>query len=196
LNNKSFILLNFHFESFVTFIILKSIYMNISFAKKLLAAVIVSSTLVSFSHKADRANFSGSWALNEGKSDFGQRGARFATKTIKVDQKGDAIAITRTTPNFQGGDDVTTTETLGFDGKEVQSEGFGGSVRKSALKWATDEKSFAISSTTTGERNGQSFTFSGTDTWTLADGGKSLLVTSVRTTQQGEVTTKAAYDKQ
>ena len=68
--------------------------MNISFAKKLLAAVIVSSTLVSFSHKADRANFSGSWALNEGKSDFGQRGARFATKTIKVDQKSDAIAIT------------------------------------------------------------------------------------------------------
>ena len=91
---------------------------------------------------------------------------------------------------------MTTTETLGFDGKEVQSEGFGGSVRKSALKWATDQQSFAISSTTTGERNGQSFTFSGTDTWTLGDGGKSLLVTSVRTTQQGEVTTKAAYDKQ
>ncbi len=36
----------------------------------------------------------------------------------------------------------------------------------------------------------------GTDTWTLGDGGKSLMVTSVRTTQQGEVTTKAAYDKQ
>ena len=170
--------------------------MNISFAKKLLAAVIVSSTLVSFSHKADRANFSGSWALNESKSDFGQRGARFATKTIKAEQKSNAITITRTTPSFQGGDDVTTTETLGFDGKEVQSEGFGGSVRKSALKWATDEQSFSISSTTTGERNGQSFTFTGTDTWTLGDGGKSLLITSVRTTQQGEVTTKAAYDKQ
>ena len=99
-----------------------------SFGKKLLVAVIVSSTLVSFSHKADRANFSGSWALNEGKSDFGQRGARFATKTIKAEQKSDAITITRTTPSFQGGDDVTTTETLGFDGKEVQSEGFGGSV--------------------------------------------------------------------
>jgi len=170
--------------------------MNISFAKKLLAALIVSAALVSFTTKADRANFSGSWALNEGKSDFGQRGARFATKTIKVEQKSDAITITRTTPSFQGGDDVTTTETLGFDGKEVQSEGFGGSVRKSALKWATDEQNFAISSTTTGERNGQSFTFSGTDTWTLADGGKSLVITSVRTTQQGEVTTKAAYDKQ
>ena len=91
---------------------------------------------------------------------------------------------------------MTTTETLGFDGKEVQGTGFGGSVRKSSLKWATGEQSFAISSTTTGERDGQSFTFSSTETWTLGDGGKSLTVTAVRTGQQGEVTTKAAYDKQ
>jgi hypothetical protein len=169
--------------------------MNMSFGKKLLAAVIVSATLVSFSTKADRANFSGSWALNEGKSDFGERGARFATKAIKAEQKSDAITISRTTPSFQGGDDVTTTETLGFDGKEVQGTGFGGSVRKSTLKWASDEQSFAITSTTTGERNGQSFTFNSTETWTLGDGGKSLTVTAVRTSQQGEVTTKAAYDK-
>ena len=169
--------------------------MNMFFGKKLLAAVIVSATLVSFSTKADRANFSGTWALNEGKSDFGERGARFATKTIKVEQKDDATTITRTTPSFQGGDDVTTTETLGFDGKEVQGTGFGGSARKAALKWATDGQSFSISSTTTGERNGQAFSFSAVETWTLGDGGKSLIVTTVRTTQQGEVTTKAAYDK-
>ena len=170
--------------------------MNMSFVKKLFAAVIVSSTLVSFSTKADRVNFSGSWALNEGKSDFGERGARFATKAIKAEQKSDAITISRTTPSFQGGDDVVTTETLGFDGKEVQGTGFGGSVKKSTLKWAADEKSFAITSVTTGERNGQSFTFNATETWTLGDGGKALTVTAVRTSQQGEVTTKAAYDKQ
>jgi len=170
--------------------------MNMSFAKKLLAALIVSAALVSFSTKADRANFSGGWALNEGKSDFGERGARFATKAIKVEQKGDAITITKTSPSFQGGDDVTTTETLGFDGKEVQGTGFGGSVRKSTLKWAAGDQSFAISSTTTGERDGQTFTFKATETWTLGDGGKSLTVTAVRTSQQGEVTTKAFYDKQ
>ena len=170
--------------------------MNMSFGKKLFAAVIVSAALVSFSTKAERANFSGSWALNEGKSDFGERGARFATKAIKAEQKSDAITISRTTPSFQGGDDVTTTETLGFDGKEVQGTGFGGAVKKSTLKWASDEQSFVITSTTTGERNGQTFTFNSTETWTLGDGGKSLNVTAVRTSQQGEVTTKAAYDKQ
>ena len=169
--------------------------MNMSFGKTLLAAIIVSAAFFSFSIKAEKANFSGSWALNEGKSDFGERGARFATKAIKVEQKGDAITISRTTPSFQGGDDVTTTETLGFDGKEVQGTGFGGSVRKSTLKWAGDEQSFSITSTTTGERNGQSFTFNSTETWTLGDGDKSLIVTAVRSSQQGEVTTKAAYDK-
>ena len=168
--------------------------MNSTFVKKLFAAVVVSAALVSFSTKADRANFSGSWALNQGKSELGQR-ARAATQ-IKAEQTDDAITISKTTPSFQGGDDVTTTETLGFDGKEVQSTGAGGSVRKATLKWADDGQSFVISSTTTMDRNGQTFTFSGTETWTLGDGGKSLTVTAVRTTQQGDVTTKAVYDKQ
>ena len=42
--------------------------MNMSFAKKLLGGLIVLAALVSFTTKADRANFSGSWALNEGKA--------------------------------------------------------------------------------------------------------------------------------
>ena len=168
--------------------------MNTKFAKKLLATVVVSAALVSFSTKADRANFSGTWALNQGKSELGQR-ARAATQ-IKAEQTDDAITISRTTPGFQGGDDVTTTETLGFDGKEVSGTGFGGSTRKSSLKWADDGQSFTISSTTTMDRNGQTMTISGTETWALGDGGKSLMITSVRTTQQGDVTTKAAYDKQ
>ena len=170
--------------------------MNTSIAKKLSAFLIAPLLLLSFAFLADRANFSGTWALNEGKSDFGQRGSRFATKTIKVEQKEDAITISRTTPNFQGGDDVTTTETLSFDGKESQSTVFETMTRKSALKWADDGQSFVISSTTSGERNGQSFSTSTTETWTLADGGKSLTLTAVRTTQQGEVTTKGVYDKQ
>ena len=168
--------------------------MNTPFVKKLLAAVVVSAALVSFSTKADRANFSGSWALNQGKSELGQR-ARAATQ-IKAEQTDNAITISRTTPGFQGGDDVTTTETLSFDGKESSSTVMGTATRKATLKWAEDGQSFVISSTTSGERNGQTFSFSSTETWALADGGKSLMITSVRTTQQGDVTTKAAYDKQ
>ena len=170
--------------------------MKQSFARKLSPLFIAPMLLLSFTVLTDKANFSGSWALNEGKSDFGQRGARFATKTLKVEQKDDAINITRTTPSFNGGDDVTTTDALGFDGKEVQSTGFGNSTKKSTLKWADDGQGFTITSNTTMERNGQTFELSGTETWSLTDGGKSLSVVSVSKSSRGEFTAKAVYDKQ
>ncbi|MBS1622221.1 MAG: hypothetical protein JST10_14570 [Bacteroidetes bacterium] len=170
--------------------------MSISFSKKLISLLVVPALLLSFTFIADKANFSGDWKLNEGKSEFGQRGARFATKALKVDQKADAIVISKTSASFQGGDDVTTTETLTFDGKEVEGKGFGNSVKKSTLKWAADEQSFTITSNTTMDRNGETMTFASTETWSLSDGGKTLTLTSTRTTQQGEMTTKAVYEKQ
>src|SRR5882762_9831349 len=91
--------------------------------------------LFSFTSMPDRANFSGEWKLNEGKSELGDFGGRFAARSIKVDQKQDAITIARTTPGFNGGDPVTTILTLTFDGKEVESTGFGNSKRKSTAKW-------------------------------------------------------------
>lgn len=169
--------------------------MTLSLIKTKSVFFIMPVILMSHTFLPEKVNFSGNWTLNEDKSEFGERGARFAVKAIKVEQKENAITITRTTPSFQG-DDVTTTETLGFDGKEVEGTGFGGFVRRSSLKWDADEQSFSIKSTTAGERNGQSFSFTSTETWILGKGGKSLSVTSVRITQQGEVTTKAVYDKQ
>lgn len=166
-----------------------------SFLKRSIALIAVPAILLSFTFIGAKTNFSGDWKLNEGKSDFGQRGARFATKELKVDQKDDAITITRTTPSFQGGEDMTNTETYTFDGKEVEGKGFGNSVRKSSLKWSGDE-SFTISSTTSMERNGESMEFHSSESWSLGDGGKTLTVTTTSTTPRGENTTKAVYDKQ
>jgi hypothetical protein len=168
--------------------------MNISATKKLSALLIASTVFLSFTVLTDKANFSGNWALNEAKSELGQRGR--AAKTIKVEQKDNAITITRTTAGFNGGEDVTTTETLGFDGKEVQSTGFGNSTRKSTLAWAADGQTMTVNSNTSMERNGQTFEFSGKETWTLIDGGKSISIVTVVTSQRGESTVKAVYDKE
>ncbi|MBS1920431.1 MAG: hypothetical protein JST17_09270 [Bacteroidetes bacterium] len=170
--------------------------MNISFTKKLITFITVPALLLSFTFLADKANFSGDWKLNESKSDFGQRGARFAVKELKVDQKDDAITIASTRPSFQGGDDMTSSETLTFDGKEIEGKGFGNSTKKSSLKWSDDGLSFTISSNTTMERNGETMEFSGKETWVLSDGGKILTVTNVTNSQRGENTTTAVYDKQ
>src|SRR3982750_2186663 len=86
---------------------------------------------------AANANFTGEWNLNEGKSDLGQFGARFAAKKLKIDGQNDAMNVERFTTN-QNGDQVTTKEKLTYDGKESESTVFGNAKRKSVAKWSDD----------------------------------------------------------
>ena len=148
--------------------------------------------LLSFSSIPDKANFSGDWKLNDGKSELGEFGARFTPTAIKVDQKADNITIAKTRPGFNGGEPVTTSMTLTFDGKETETTGFGNSKTKSTAKW-NDDQTLVINNTTSFERNGQTSEFKSTETWTLKDG--SLSVVTVSNTQRGETTVKAMYDK-
>ena len=163
-------------------------------SKKLLPFLIAPAIFLSFSFMSDHANFSGTWKLNEGKSELGDFGGRFAARTIKVEQKDDAIIISKTAPSFTG-DDVTTTETLTFDGKETETSVFGGQAkRKSAAKWSDDGQTFIISYITLFERDGQTTEIKGTETWSLTKEG-SLSLQTVSTSPRGENTTKAQYDK-
>lgn len=168
--------------------------MNIRNTKKIVSWLFIAALLFSFTTVPDRANFSGSWTLNEGKSELGNFG-RFAARKIKIEQKDDAITIAKTSPSFNG-DDVTNTETLTFDGKTSESTVFGTSKRKSTAKWSDDGKTLTVNYTMIFDRNGQTFEVSGTETWTLADEGKSLSLQTVSTSQQGERNTKAIYDKE
>ena len=147
----------------------------------------------SFTLSAQRTSFSGDWKLDESKSELGEFGGRIA-RSVKAEQKEDAIAVTRTTPGFNGGDPVTTTVSLPFDGKVVESEGFGGSKRKSTAKWSDDGKTLTISSTMNFERDGQSFEFKSTENWTITKDGL-LSVAATSTSPRGDSSTKAIYSK-
>ncbi len=164
------------------------------FPGQILSLLIAPAFILSFTSSPERASFNGDWKLNEGKSELGDFGGRFAARAIKVEQKEDAITIARTIPGFNGGDPTTNSMTLTFDGKETESTGFGNSKRKSTAKWSDDGQSLVISTTTTFERDGQTSEFKGTETWTLAKGG-SLSVVTVSSSPRGETTTKAVYDK-
>ena len=159
-------------------------------------SVLVAFGLVMFSTltlSAQRATFSGEWKLNESKSELGEFGGRVA-RTVKAEQKEDNIMVSRTTPGFNGGDPVTSAMTLTFDGKVVESEGFGGSKRKSTAKWSDDGKTLTISSTMNFERDGQSFEFKSTEIWTMTKDGLLSIVTN-STSPRGDMTTKAVYGK-
>lgn len=155
---------------------------------------LVPAFLSAFTLKADRANFSGEWKLNEGKSDLGQF-AQFATRVIKADQKDNAISISRTSPSFEGGD-ATSSETLSYDGKETETTVFGTAKRKSKAKWSDDGKTFTVSYTMVFDFNGENFEVKGTEAWTLSDDGKTLTTQITTSSPQGEMASKAVYDKQ
>ena len=147
----------------------------------------------SLSVNAQRANFSGDWKLDASKSELGEFGSRAAT-SVKAEQKDDAITVTKTTPGFNGGDPMTTTVTLTYDGKVAESEGFGGAKRKSTAKWSDDGKTLTVSSNMVLERDGQSFEIKSTENWTLTkDGWLSIITNS--SSPRGESTIKAVYTK-
>ena len=81
------------------------------FQGQILSILIAPAIVLSVASMPDRANFSGEWKLNEGKSELGDFGGRVA-RAIKAEQKDDAITIAKTSPGFNGGDPVTTTQTL------------------------------------------------------------------------------------
>jgi hypothetical protein len=164
----------------------------------LLACLAASVMLTAFTLQPAKSNFAGNWVLNESKSDLGEFGGRFIARKMKVEQTADAITIAKTRSGFNGGDDVTSTETLTHDGKVVESTnttGFGTSKRKASIKWTADEKSFTIENITNfeGGQNGP-MEIKGKETWTLSEDGKTLTATTVSNSPQGETTRKAVYD--
>jgi hypothetical protein len=168
-------------------------------SKRLLAFLVVPALLLSFAVTPEKSKFSGSWNLNESKSELGDFGARFSAKKLKVEQKDDAITIAKTIPGFNDGADQVRTETLTFDGKTTESTntgGFGTSKRKASIKWSADEKSFVITQNTVFEGQDGPIEIKGTETWTLSADGKSLTAQTQTSSPQGENTIKAVYDKE
>ncbi|MDF2191261.1 hypothetical protein [Paraflavitalea sp. CAU 1676] len=158
--------------------------------KAIYSLLIPAAVLLSFTTIRDRANFSGDWKLNESKSELGEFGG-FVARTLKVEQKDNAITITRTIPGFNGGDPVTSTLTVSYDGKITETEGFGGSKRKTTAKWSGDGSALTVDNTIKFDMDGQTNEFKSTETWTIKDG--TLSIVTYTNSPRGETTTKAFY---
>jgi hypothetical protein len=169
---------------------MKQFFSGKTFASLLLLSILLSA----FTTIATKADFSGEWKLDESKSELGEFGGRMTARSLKAEQKETSIIISRTTPGFNGGDPVTTSMTLKYDGSVTESEGFGGSKRKSTAKWSDDGLSLIVNSTTIFERDGQTNEFKAIETWSLTKEGLLSVVTQ-SSSPRGEFTTKAVYNK-
>jgi len=142
---------------------------------------------VKMNAQGSKANFGGTWALNEGKSTIpegGGGGQRMGGRNFTVAQEANLLTQTRT---GQDGTSRVTKYTL--DGKESVNT-FGEFESKSTAKWSADGKSLTI--ITKSNFNGNERT--STAVWSLID-AKTLSIVSTRQGRDGEVKATMVYDK-
>jgi len=140
-----------------------------------------------------QANFAGNWAFNESKSNFGGSQFRMAATSMVVTQAGNVLTVESTMPGRDGGE-MKTTAKYNLDGTASENPMFN-STRKSTVSWSADKSAMTIVSTMTMDFGGESREMKTTETWKLAEGGKVLMIESVRPGRDGEMRTTAAYDK-
>lgn len=138
-------------------------------------------------------NFSGSWALNESKSNFGDAQFRMAASILTVKQEGNDLSTERTM-NTPDGQEMKMTGKYTMDGKECENTGFMDSKTKSTVKWSADGKSITIASSTVFNMNGDNMEMKASEIWTL-DGDKTLKIETSNTMPDGEMKTSLVYDK-
>ena len=138
-------------------------------------------------------NFSGNWALNESKSNFGDSPFRQAASILTVKQEGNNLSTERTV-NTPDGQEMKMTGKYTMDGKECENPGFMDSKTKSTVKWSADNKSITIASSTLFNMNGDNMEMKSTEIWTL-DGDKTLKIEATNSTPDGDMKTSIVYDK-
>ena len=160
------------------------------FKNLLVAAVLCMATSGLFA----QTNFSGTWAFNESKSNFGESQFRFAATLMVVTQDANTLTVESTMPG-RDGEEMKTSAKYTLDGKVSENPMFN-STRKSTVTWSADKSSLIIASTMTFDMGGETREMKSTETWKLSEGGKLLSVESVRPGRDGgEMKTMAAYDK-
>jgi len=160
------------------------------FKNLLVAAILCMTTAGLFA----QANFAGTWALNESKSNFGDSQFRFAATTMVVIQDANTLNVESTMPG-RDGEEMKSSAKYTLDGKVSENPMFN-TTRKSTVSWSADKSSLTIASTMTFDMGGETREMKSTETWKLSEGGKLLLIENVRQGRDGgEMKTTIAYDK-
>jgi len=151
-----------------------------------LAIVLILIAPVMANAQTGKANFAGTWTLNEAKSTLPQGGGgpRMGGTNFTVTQEANLLTQSRT-----GQDGTLRVTKYTLDGKEsVNTTGFGES--KSTAKWSADGKTLTIN--TKSIFNDTEMT--STAVWSLTD-AKTLSIATTRQGPNGEVKVTMVYDK-
>lgn len=145
-----------------------------------------------YSFASTNSDFTGQWKFNESESTMGE-GRFFAAEEMMVKQEGNTITIDRTLTG-RDGQKRTTSETITLDGKENVVEREYGTSTYTAT-WSDDKNSLTIETEMEFSRQGETFTMSRKEVWSLEEGGKVLNIQFTSSSQRGTRSATLVYDK-
>ena len=142
-----------------------------------------------------KSNFSGTWILNEQKSDFGEYGRMMASDKLVIVQKGKKMTMERyvTTPT---GESYNYPENYTLDGKECVNPLWEQSKKTSTVAWSEDKKSLTFTSLLDLMFEGNEMKINTVEVYSLEDGGKSMVIKETATTEYGDTVVSFIYDLQ
>lgn len=141
--------------------------------------------------QTDKSNFSGSWKLNEGKSQMGEGRGRMAASKIKITQDA-ALLTTEKTVVRQSGEEMVNVDKTTFDGKETDNSS-NGRQKKTTASWSQDGKVLTVNSTTIFERDGNTMEIKSIEKYSISDNALTIETTS--SSPRGEFKATLVYDK-
>ena len=139
------------------------------------------------------ANFSGTWVLDEDRSEFGRMGAGFAPARLDVVQKDNDLSI-KTTRVVEYADDQVAEENLTLDGSESKSEFMNSPrVTKARMSDAGDEVLIESTVAPVWVTDGSKMTMK--ETWKLLEGGGRLSIQRSTSSPRGEQNVTLVFDR-
>jgi hypothetical protein len=144
---------------------------------QLLAALVLSGiAFMAFAYQSAPVDFKGKWVLDITKSNFGNFPVPKSSKSVMKIVQQDPVIIIESSKTDSLGTTTVRMDTVVFDGKVRKIIGGNGSIinRSSTRQWSADHQVMSIVSKFSVDHNGQPLEFSGTESWSLGDGGKTL----------------------
>lgn len=140
-----------------------------------------------------RTDFSGTWLLDENRSDFGRMGASNAPTKFEIHQN-DTSLLWRSTRVLEFADDQITEESVTLDGRESKSE-FMNSPRVTTALPAEHDRSMKLHSTTSLSWGAPGVKMVTDETWTLAERGRFLSIHRVVQSPMGSQESTLVYER-
>jgi hypothetical protein len=142
---------------------------------------------------AKKLNISGTWVLNDSRSNFGEYGQMWASRKLVIVHKRKDLSIERSSSDMDG-QLYTVQETYTIDGEECENPVMDESKKISTVSLSDDKSSLVIKSTLYLSFEGQEMQIGTVETYSLGEDGKSLVIDGTSSTDFGDMVVKFVYD--